>query len=305
MKAKVYGVILCIISILLISSLPSHHLGDTVEAENPYGKGVWEWHDGNMWLIRQNGSDLVNYHTPEIFNWFRVEVVDENQNWATLKITWDKNYKNLPRKSYWENRTIPDYDNFKLKVKKSNNLAYFERTDEVFGFNPFYVYEHVTPDMVGEDGKGNFELDQKYMAVYGRGGYSTETFELDNMSGVSSMKNIRCYRSHQDMNLSLSSMDVVYKQHYPGLSMAFIPAEILIKNVTDEKFVHITANLDESQEEAIDFIKSISCFGAKPEDGTNGQSDDQNMVEKYAFVGLIGVGILSVIVAYIGYRKAR
>ncbi len=168
--------------------------------ENPYGKKSWELSQCSMTVIYQNGSKLETRHTNEQFSFIRSTVIKENQKWAKVRIDWKKDPISLG--GYYQNKTIPDYQNLTFRVSKDNNMAYLNSTGDLFGFFPFFIYNYNNTKVLGGEKKKTISLDKEYSLNYitsSEFSYSTKSFRFNKTLQISSSESIEYTMRNEEL----------------------------------------------------------------------------------------------------------
>ncbi len=286
-----------ILSLLMMSVGPPAVKG----VENPYGKKTWRWRWAFMEIIHDNGSALIVKRDGEPYEYMEVEVVSEEKGWAEIKVTW-KGRDFIAPGNYWNDHDIPDVDHLTFMVKKSTNVAYFKKTDEVFGFNPFYIFNYTDASVL--DGKKNVVLDlhRKIIADYGswnnRPGFNN--FESEKM-----ITEVRNPETNYTRRYKRWFVNLDAKGHYPVNMGTLIPAEYLINNVTTERYVRISVMVEEENTEAWEFLESINTSAGANTDQDDEVNGDPSSTNYPTSILIAGIAVFASIAGYLGYRKQR
>ncbi len=258
------------------------------KTSNPYGEDNWELHSGWFDIIHKNNTKLEQRHGGFRLSKVSMKILKENSSWAKIKVSWqEKEYNNR----YWRNHDLDYYKNITINVRKSNNMAYIEPTDELIGFNPFYVYKYTNTKIINKgNGEINLDLDKKYQ-VY----YISKSPPVDHLLGFESKKEIQYIKQNTGGNPSVSRgvIDVTSKGHYPKSFTIYLPAEYILKNCTSEKYVGLNARLSSEQDKGIDFLKSVDSGG------------EPKYLEPPLPWHLIAIPVLLVISGLLGYKAYK
>ncbi len=280
-------------------------------AENPYGENTWEYYFAIMELIHDNGTGLAAKRIPEMYD-FTVEIVSESEGWAELRLSWEEvDEEKYLRDCYWREHDIPDVDNLTFMVKKSTNVAYFKKTDEILGFCPFYIYEYTDYSIFDEYGTGNhkFTINPHRTYTGGRFKWKVGTKFRKGYLSFSCEEEIQWVR-YNGVNKSINFIGVNAKGHYPVHFEVFIPAEYIIKNVTTEEYVWLTGGLRyPEQTEAYEFLETINTSAGANTDQTDedgGTPTSSSGLPSSVLIAVLAVLVtFSSIAGYLGYRKRR
>ncbi len=300
-----------ILFIILLSSM-SIFTPTVKGVENPYGEKSWRWEDTpTMKIIHDNGTDLVVKRPGEEYKYIQAEVVSEEEGWAEIRITWEEvdpdSYYDRYKK-YWSDHDVPDVDNLTFMVKKSTNIAYFKKTDEVFGFNPFYIYNYTDYSVLKDEHMRQLDLYRTIEVSHchwgsGRPGYLLFRSPNDQIEFVNAIP-IFTTNTTQDRCF----VDLLSKGHYVATLTTFIPAEYLIDNVTTEEYIWLNANVPKDSE-AADFLETINTSAGANTDPTD--EDGSTPTSSSGLPSSVLIAILAVLVTfssiagYLGYRKRR
>ncbi len=282
-------------------------------ADNPFEEKSWEWkfNHGMMQIIHENETGLIVKREGETYDHIKVDIVSEEKGWAEMKITWDEEDYHGP-KNYWNDHDIPDVDNLTFMVKKSTNMAYFKGTDEIFGYNPFYIYNYT--DFSVLDGEENTEpvrlgLYRKMRFSKGvwspRRGNSRKGY-LNCYTPEDKVKFMRYPDSDNPRNYTISLLTVNSKGHYPVHFNTFIPAQYLIDNVTTEKYVRLTGVIKkEESPEVYEFLKTVDMSVDNNNDGSGGNLKSSiTTLPDLVLIATIAVLVtISSIIGYLGYKN--
>ncbi len=299
-----------ILFIILLSSM-SIFTPAVKGVENPYGEKRWRWKKTYMKIIHDNGTAYVLKRPGEEYKYIQSEIISEEDGWAEIKITWeevdpDSYYDRYKR--YWADHDVPDVENLTFMVDMSNNIAYFKNTDEVFGFNPFYIYNYTDYSVL----KGEHE---RYLDLYRRiYVYDCDRGDRKDYLGFRSLDDeikfvnaIPIFTKNTTQNKCFIS--VLAKGQYVSDFNIFIPAEYLIDNVTTEEYIWMTGRVPNEDTETLDFLDTINTSA-----GANTDQTDENGETPTSSSGLpssVLIAILAVLVTfssiagYLGYRKRR
>ncbi len=268
--------------------------------ENPYGKKSWELSQCSMTVIYQNGSKLETRHTNEQFSFIRSTVIKENQKWAKVRIDWKKDPISLG--GYYQNKTIPDYQNLTFRVSKDNNMAYLNRTGDLFGFFPFFIYNYNNTKVLGGEKKKTISLDKEYSLNYitsSEFSYSTKSFRFNKTLQISSSESIEYTMRNEELmtpkKMERHKMSVTCIGKYPIMYDFLIPADYLIKNTTDEKFIRINGMIGSDQEKAVKFLKGVE----------NGPKIGNYYYDKLRLIIIIFLLAIFATTSYLSYRKIK
>ncbi|MFP4051316.1 MAG: hypothetical protein ACLFVB_06205 [Thermoplasmata archaeon] len=280
--------IILFLFLLITSVINLSSICNADQTSNPYGKDNWELHNGSFHIIHKNNTKLEQRHDSFRLSKVSIRILKENSSWAKIKVSWqEKEYNNR----YWRLHDLDYYKNLTINVRKSNNMAYIEPTDELIGFNPFHVYEYTNTKITNKgDGEITLNLDKKYL-VY----YISKNPPLNHLLGFQCEKDIQYIKQNLGGNplVSRSITHVISKGHYPKSFTIYLPAEYILKNCTNEKYVGLNADLSSEQDEGIDFLKSVDN-GGKPK-----------YMEPPLPWHLIAIPVLLVISGLLGYKAYK
>ncbi len=271
--------------------------------ENPYGEKRWRWEWGYMEIVHDNGTEGIVKREGEQYDYFQMEIVSEEKGWAEIRVTWKESDYQGP-KNYWNDHDIPDVDNLTFMVKKSNNVAYFKKTDEVYGFNPFYIYNYTDYGVL--DGEKRVQLDLHRKIEFQKCIWNNREGYLSVLSKRYSINYTKFPNTNYSKTHEIYYLDVTSKGPFVANFNAFIPAEYLIDNVTTEEYIRIAGS---SSTEALDYLDhTINMSVDSSTNQTNGGENPSSVSPSHSKVLIAGIAILvmfSSIAGYLGYRKQR
>jgi len=291
---------------------------NTSEPRNPYGEGRFKLCGENMIVIYKNNSKLetklFQYDASGAAYNLVINVLSENKSWSKVKIDFKEKGEELPI-----NKTSLIFN-----VRKSNNIAYENRTGTCIGFFPFFVYHYLDNSFLDGEWSKEITLDKKYEASFTSqtliGYEKTRRIHKEDMINQSnevdlhekinigsalkfeSKKTItytkRRYETVTDKiyntNQTRNVLHMGARGHYPIAIKSMLPAEIFFENITNQEYVLIRCNLGADQLEAVNFIKKID-IGGKP-------GSESSLIPVVILVGIVSAGS---IVGFLAYKKKR
>ncbi len=307
MRGSIYGIGIALILIVLLLTM-AIFTPAVKGVDNPYGEKRWRWNKGHMKVIHDNGTELFVKRPEESYKYIQAEVVSEEDGWAEIKITWEEVDQHYSRfKEYWNNHNIPDVNNLTFMVKMSNNIAYFKKTDEVIGFNPFYIYNYTDYSVLGDEHFVHLNLYRKIEVSHTHWENNPGFLSFISMWDKVNYTNI--VSPNYTYTYDRFSVDVTSKDHFVVDFDIMLPAEYLIDNVTTEEYVWLSGTVPDDETETWEFFESINTSAGANTDPTD--EDGSTPTSSSGLPSSVLIAILAVLVTfssvagYLGYRKRR